>query len=98
MLTFMDMNVGPEYPFYYKIAQTKITLWICVMLGPCMPVLYFVGAIAFIVQYIIDRLSLAYFYRLPPMYSERLTLNVVKTLKYYPCVALCIAFWLYTNK
>lgn len=97
MLTFLEMNAGPEYPFYNQIAQTKITLWICLLLGPCMPVMYAVALLALSIQYVTDRLTLAYFHRLPPMYSDRLTLSLVTSMTNIPLVQLGIVFWLYTN-
>jgi hypothetical protein len=46
-----------------------IVMVICNTLGPALPFLYLIGTIAIFVQYIMDRLELAFFYRLPPKYS-----------------------------
>jgi len=45
-----------------------------------------------------DRLTLTYFYRLPPKFSEKLTLQIVRVLAVAPLFSMLVAFWLYTNK
>ena len=63
-----------------------------------MPAFYLLGIIALACQYIVDRLTLCYFYRLPPMYSEVLTLETLDILKYVPPITLTMLFWQFTNK
>lgn len=44
-LTFLEMNAGPEYFFYYKAATTNLLMLGCFLLGSSIPVLYLIGAI-----------------------------------------------------
>jgi hypothetical protein len=69
LLKFLDLKAGPEYCFYYKCSTSNLIVFTCLIFGPALPILYFVGLVAIGVQYFIDRLALTYFYRLPPKYS-----------------------------
>lgn len=73
-LTYIDMHAGPEYPFYYQTSKTITVMLICLIFGSSMPILFLVGILALIIQYATDRISLAYFYRLPPMHTHDSTL------------------------
>lgn len=92
-LTYMDMNAGPEYPYYYQTSKTITTVIICLLFGGSMPMLYLIGIIALLIQYLSDRLILAYFYRLPPMYTDRLTQSMLKIVSVMPVFSLSILFW-----
>lgn len=63
-----------------------------------MPIFYLIGVIALGVQYVIDRLTLAYFYRLPPMYTELMTIVTLELMSWVPLATLSILFWQYTNR
>lgn len=97
-MTFLQLHAGPDYHFYQKYSVTNLSIIACLLLGFCMPILYVIGIMAIIMQYFVDRLTLSYFYRLPPMYSERLTLASLDLLRWIPLFSLCCLFWLYTNK
>lgn len=94
----MAMNAGPEYFYYYQVAKTIVTLYVCLLLGSSIPMLYLVGCLAIVNQYISDRLLLAYFHRRPPMYTNRLTMRIIDNIMIIPIFALSILFWQYTNR
>lgn len=60
--------------------------------------LYFIGMIAVFILYVVDRSTLCYFYKLPPMYTDRLTLFFLRFISKIPIVALCILFWQSNNQ
>lgn len=96
-LTFLENYAGPEYIFFYKAAVANLTMMICFIFGGCMPAFYLIGMLAIAVQYTVDRVALAYHYRLPPSYSEILTLGILEMMSWIPLVTLCLMFWQYTN-
>ena len=73
-LKYLDVSAGPEYMFHSKLANTNLLLFFTVVFGPILPILYPIALAAGLVQYLTDKLFLSYFYRLPPKYSEQLTL------------------------
>ena len=68
-IEFLELHAGPEYNFYYKTANTTIMVFITLIFGPALPILYVISLITIGSAYFIDRLALTYFYRLPPKYS-----------------------------
>ena len=98
MLTYMEMHAGPEYPFYYQPGKTIIVVLVCIVFGSSMPMLFLMAMVSLSVQYLVDRWTLAYFYRLPPPYSDKLTLSLLNAMSVAPIVSLSILFWQYTNK
>jgi hypothetical protein len=69
-LKYLDLEAGPEYSFHHKLANTNCLVFICLIFGPMLPLLYPIGMFALFVQYMTDKYFLAYFYRLPPKYSS----------------------------
>ena len=65
MLNFIDQHVGPEYPIYYKAANSILVVMVCLIFAPAFPIFYFIGLIAIFIQYFMERVTLAYFYRIP---------------------------------
>jgi hypothetical protein len=65
-LKYLDLNAGPEYSFHSKIAYCSMVVYVALIFGPIMPIMYPLSFFAILVQYLTDKLFLTYFYRLPP--------------------------------
>ena len=46
---------------------------VCLILGPLMPWMYWMGFYGVMIHYILDRLTLAFFYRVPATFSPKMT-------------------------
>ena len=79
-LEFLELHAGPEYCIYYKCANTNMMVFITLIFGPALPILYFISLCSLCCQYFIERLTLAYFYRIPPKFSDKLTLLNIKIM------------------
>jgi hypothetical protein len=97
-LKFLDLHAGPEYAFYYKSAYTNMVIIIAMIFGPAFPLLYFISLFSLCNQYIMERISLTYFYRIPPKFNESLTERIIHNVAWCPLIAMAVTFWLYTNK
>lgn len=97
-LEFLDLYAGPEYCFYYKCANINMMVFITLLFGSAMPMLYIICLFSIGIQYFIERLSLTYFYRLPPKFNDRCTMLNIKLMSCAPLLSLFLTFWLYTNK
>ena len=62
------------------------------------PILFPIAAIAILILYIVEKSMLYYAYKLPPMYDERLSQSVIKTLYWAPIFYLSFGFWMASNK
>jgi hypothetical protein len=97
-LRFREIHAGPEYAFYYQVSKTTVTVLICLSLGGLLPLLYPIGLLACAVQYTTERLSLAYFYRLPPRYGTQLGMIAATMITYAAPLSFALMLWQYTNK
>lgn len=66
-------------------------------LGTAFPIFYPIALSAILIHYIVERFTLARFYRLPPKFSLDLTLLNLKILSYAPIFSLLLSFWLFGN-
>lgn len=71
----MGLYAGPAYTFYSQCASTNCLVIVCLTIGPLIPWMYWMCFYGLIIQYVCDRLSLAYFYRTPPQFSPKMTQN-----------------------
>ena len=95
---FMDLYAGPEYCFYYKSANAILMVFITLIFGSIFPILYVIALFSLGVQYVIERLSLTYFYRIPPKYDVSVTKQTLRLMTVAPLLSLMFTFWVYTNK
>ena len=97
-LRYIDLYAGPEYAFQYHSANTCLICFSAIIYGPIMPLLYFVALFAIGMQYFMERVTLTYFYRLPPKFSEKLTIANTRIIQFAPLVSLPFVLWVYTNR
>lgn len=97
-LKYLDVSAGPEYCFHSKLANTALLLFFTITFGPILPILYPIGLASALVQYLTDKLFLSYFYRLPPKYSEELTLQIIETMMFAPLISLLVSYWAFGNR
>ena len=81
-IKFIELCAGPEYVFSTKMATLNCVLLSTICLGTAFPVLYVISLVAICVQYVVDRYSLATFYRLP----HKQSLDLTKSNVYAICV------------
>jgi hypothetical protein len=74
LLKYLDLHAGPRYDFSSKFASTNFLIFFTVMFGSMLPILYPIALVGIVIQLTMDKLLLTYFYRLPPKYSEKLTI------------------------
>lgn len=96
-IKFLELNAGPDYPFQLKVASINAVLFMTLFLGTAFPVFYPIALLALAIQYIVERCTLARFYRLPPKFSLDLTLLNLNILSYAPIFCLILSFWLFGN-
>ena len=72
-IKFLELHAGPEYQFQTKTASLNAILFITLSLGLAFPILYPVALFAILLQYIVERYTLAVLYRLPPKFSLDMT-------------------------
>ena len=95
---YVDTYSGPLYLMHYKYSALLTIVFVTFTFGYGIPVLFPIAAIAILVLYLVEKTMLYYAYRLPPMYDERLSQSVIKTLYYAPIFYLAFGYWMASNK
>lgn len=95
---YVDMYSGPGYLMHYKYSALLTIIFVTMTFGFGIPILFPIAAIAILILYIVEKSMLYYAYKLPPMYDERLSQSVIKTLYWAPIFYLSFGFWMASNK
>jgi len=91
------MYSGPIYYMHYKYSSIMTTTFITFIYGFGMPILFPIAGLSFLVLYLVEKLLLFYGYRLPPMYDERLSQDVLNKLQFAPVLYLVFGYWMASN-
>lgn len=70
---YLECKAGPPYLFFYQCANTNCLVMVCLILGPLMPWMYWMALYGVTIHYVIDRLTLAFFFRAPTNFSPKMT-------------------------
>lgn len=74
------------------------TTFVTFMFGLNLPLLFPIAMIAFTVLYIMEKLTLTYYYKKPPMYDEQMNETAIGILKWAPFVMMIFGFWTMGNQ
>lgn len=91
------MYSGPIYYMHYKYSSIMTISFITFIYGFGMPILFPIACVSFLVLYLVEKLLLFYGYRLPPMYDERLSQDVLNKLQFAPVLYLVFGYWMASN-
>jgi len=94
---YLDMYAGPIYYMHYKYSSIMTITFITFMYGFGIPALFPIACISFWMLYVVEKLLLFYGYRLPPMYDERLSEDVLNKLRFAPLLYISFGYWMASN-
>lgn len=95
---FIDAYSGKDYVIHFKYSNILNIVFVTMMYGIGMPILFPIAAFNFFNQYVCERYILAYEMKQPPSLDDRLTKNALEKLKWAPLIMLLNAFWMLGNK
>lgn len=94
---YVDLYGGSEYLIYWKFSRIINLAWVTFMFGPGIPILYPTFLLALVIQWVVERLCMAYYYKQPPLYDEKLSNNTVNLLYFSVLLQMLFGFWMFTN-
>jgi len=97
MAMYKDLYSGAEYVIHFKYSNILNIMYITMMYGLGMPLLFPIAAFNFMNQYICERLIVAYQVRLLPALDTKLTENALDMLKWSPILFLFNGYWMISN-
>jgi hypothetical protein len=94
---YVNIYAGPMHAMSYRYSAILVATWICMMYGVALPIMFPIGSITMFNYYIVDRLLIAYYFRRPPIYDDKLNKYALVMLKYAPVLLLFFGYWTIGN-
>ena len=96
--SYIDIYQGPVYLIHFKYSSVLNIAFVTFMYGIGLPVLFPIALISILVLYICERLCVAYSYKQPPAFDEKLNKSTINMLLWAPLPFFFISFWMMGNK
>lgn len=94
---YENINTGPILEFDYKYSNMIVVVYLVMLYGSGIPILYLIGAIFFFVTYWVDKWLIFYNHRKPSELDEKLTLQVLGLFKYAVILHFIGGILMYSN-
>jgi hypothetical protein len=91
------LYAGEDFDLAERYAALLNTVFVTLLYAPGLPLLYWMAALTFLLQYWFDKVSFLRLYRLPPRYDHTLASTAVDALPYALIVHCAMAIWFYTS-
>ena len=91
-------NAGGEYMIHFKYSDAMNVVFVSLMYGLTMPMLFPIAAMTLKLQQIAEMIGVAWVARLPPAMDNALNNNAIKMLRIAPVFLLVNGFWMVDNK
>ena len=89
--TYVEIHSGPDYEIFLRYAFILKFVYISLVYGFALPILFPITLAAMLNVYITDKIALAYFYKAPPNYDKKMTTRAIQVLKYPTYLGLGMA-------
>jgi len=89
---------GPDYIVHFRYSGLLTTVYVTMMYGVGIPVLFPIAAFTFGLFWIHEKWHMAYTYQLPPSFDDKLTNNCIQMLRYSPILLLFNGYWMLDNQ
>ena len=94
----MKLYGGPVYLMHFKYSSILNQVWVSFFYGMFLPILFPIALIGIINMYIVERITLAWFYRQPPSFDGKLNDAAIKILSMAPVSMFILGYWALGNR
>jgi hypothetical protein len=98
MAQYRDLYSGALYVIHFRQSFLLNIVYVTMMFGAGMPILFPIAAFNFMNQYICERIIVAYQVQLPPALDDKLTQNLIKMLAFSPLFMVLNGYWMLSNE
>ena len=74
---YINLYSGPEFLIHFRYSQTLNIIYVTMMYGPSLPILFPIAFLSFLITYFLEIFMLFYVYRVPITYDETLHVSVL---------------------
>jgi hypothetical protein len=96
--SYLELYTGPDYIVHYKYSTILNIIYVTMLYGVGLPVLFPIAIISFFIFWATERWQVAYCYQMPPAMDDKMTKNAMTLLSYTPILFLLNGFWMIGNK
>lgn len=89
---------GPDYLVHFKYSEMLNILFVSMLYGLGMPLLFPISGLALFMAYVCERISLAYITRQPPAMDDSLTKTALSMARFAPLLMLINGYWMLSNQ
>ena len=72
-------------------------VFVTFLFAPGLPILLPIALFGLTVQYLTNKVALAYYVKRPPVYDSEMNYRMLKMLKLAPLLYVCMGAWIYSN-
>jgi len=94
---YVSVQQGPVYFMHFKYSTILTSVYITMLYGVGMPILFPIACFSYLVLYILEKTYLFYGYVMPPMYDERLSNDVLNKLQFAPLLFTIFGYWMVSS-
>ena len=94
---YKELYSGSDYSIHFKFSAMLNIMYITLMYGVGMPILFPLAMLNFINHYICERIIISYTMKQPPALDDNLTKNALEMLKWAPLLWLFNGYWMLSN-
>lgn len=94
---YVNLYAGPVHSMSFRYSAILVTSWICLMYGVALPIMFPIGALTFFNYYVVDKFLVAYYFRRPPIYDDKLQRMSLGAMKYAPVLMFFFGWWTMGN-
>jgi hypothetical protein len=97
MALYKALYSGNEYVIHFKNSNILNIVYMTMMYGVGMPLLFPVAAFNFMNQFLCERIIVAYTVPLPPALDDKLSNNMIALFLWSPLLLLFNGYWMLSN-
>ena len=95
---YRDLYSGVDYVIHFKYSGMLNIMYITMMYGLGMPILFPLAAFNYFNQYLCERIIVSYCCKQPPALDDKLTKNCIEKLKWSPILFLFNGYWMLSDR
>lgn len=83
---------------YVNYAVAMNTIFTTLLYGLALPILFPIAMLTFVNIYVIEKLTIAYWYKKPPVYDDVINRTALGMMRWAPLGFFLFGYWLMSNK
>lgn len=95
---YVSLYAGPVYLMQNRYNPIIVQVYCCFMFGLQIPIVFPLAFFGILNKYIVERIAITYWYRMPPFYNDKLSKIAMKILMFAPILMFITSYWAFGNK